>query len=136
METYAGSGDVRFEYKHFAFIGNESVKAAEASECAAEQDMFWPYHDTIFANQRGENVNAYSNAALKNFAAALGLDAAEFDSCLDSGKYTRAVRSDLDEARDRDVRSTPTLFVNGEKVEGAVTFAQLQSMIETIVANQ
>ncbi len=136
METYADSGQVRFEYKHFAFIGNESIKAAEASECAAEQDMFWPYHDTIFANHRGENVNAYSNTALKNFAAALGLDTAEFNSCLDSGKYTRAVRSDLDEARDREVNSTPTLFINGEKVEGAATFAQLQSMVETIVANQ
>jgi protein-disulfide isomerase len=136
METYAGSGDVRFEYKHFAFIGNESVKAAEAAECAAEQDMFWPYHDTIFANQRGENVNAYSTAALKNFASALGMDTAAFNDCLDSGKYSRVVRNELTEGRDRGVTSTPTLFVNGEEVRGAVPFDQLQSMVETILANQ
>lgn len=98
--------------------------------------MFWPYHDVIFENQRGENVNAYNTTALKNFAAAIGMNTEEFNSCLDSGKYSRAVRSELEEARNRDVRSTPTLFVNGEKVEGAVPFAQLQSMIETIVANQ
>lgn len=136
METYAGTGKVRFEYKHFPFIGNESLKAAEASECAAEQDMFWPYHDTIFANQRGENVNSYSPAALKNFAAALGLDTAAFNDCLDSGKYSRVVRNELEEGKERGATSTPTLFINGEMVKGAIPFDQLQSMVETILANQ
>ena len=50
---------VRFEYKDFAFIGPESIRAAEAAACADEQDWFWPFHDTLFANQRGENQGAF-----------------------------------------------------------------------------
>ena len=55
---YAETGLVRFEYKHVALLGAESILAAEASECANEQGQFWPYHDIIFANQRGENQGA------------------------------------------------------------------------------
>ena len=125
---------MRFEYKHFAFLGAESEQAAEAAECAREQGQFWPYHDTLFANQRGENQGAFREDALKAFAAALGLDEAAFDQCLESGRYEDEVRSETAAGQQRGVRSTPTLFINGEKVEGAVPFAQLQPRIEAILA--
>ena len=44
------TGEVRFVYRHFAFLGEESVWAAEASECAAEQGKFWEYHDILYEN--------------------------------------------------------------------------------------
>ena len=121
---------MRFEYHHFAFLGAESTWAAEASECANEQGQFWPYHDTLFANQRGENQGAFSRDALKNFAAAIGLDEAAFNECLDSGRYRDAVQRETTAARQRDVRTTPTFIINGEKVEGAIPLARLQSRIE------
>ena len=74
MEAYADTGLVRLEFHHYAFIGAESVRAAEAAECANEQDMFWPYHDILFLNQRGENQGAFSDLALHNFAVALKMD--------------------------------------------------------------
>ncbi|MFU8772841.1 MAG: DsbA family protein, partial [Anaerolineales bacterium] len=76
---YADTGLVRFEYKHFAFLGPESNLAAEASECAAEQGKFWQYHDTLFENLRGQNQGSYRNPALKAMAAALGLDENSFN---------------------------------------------------------
>lgn len=121
---------MRFEYKHFAFLGNESTRAAEASECANEQGQFWPYHDTLFLNQRGENSGAFSDQNLKAFAAALGLDDQAYNDCLDSGSYREDIDADVSESEERAVRSTPTLFINGEKIEGAVPFGQLQSIIE------
>ena len=53
-EQYVETGLVRFGYQHFAFLGPESQKAAEASECAAEQGAFWPYHDKLFGRMTGK----------------------------------------------------------------------------------
>jgi protein-disulfide isomerase len=125
---------VHFEYNHFAFLGPESLQAAAASECANEQGQFWPYHDILFANQQGENQGAFNDDALKAFAAALGLDETAFDQCLASGRYEEEVQSETAAGQARGVTSTPTLFINGEKVEGAIPFAQLQSRIEAILA--
>ena len=113
---YAETGLVRFEYKHFAFLGAESILAAEASECANEQGQFWPYHDIIFANQRGENQGAFNKATLRFFATAIELDESEFDKCLDSNRYRKVVTAETNSAKEREVQSTPTLFINGEKV--------------------
>ena len=134
METYADTGLVRFEYHHFAILGNESQRAAEASECALEQDAFWPYHDVIFANQRGENMGAFSEGNLLSFAEALELDTAAFESCLDSDRYAAEVRADSASGQERGVSSTPTLFINGEMVQGAIPFDQLQARVEAALA--
>lgn len=128
-DFYAASGQVRFEYNNFAFIGNESVKAAEAAECANAQGMFWQYHDTLFANQRGENIGAFSNTMLKNFAVVIGLDEEAFNDCFDGGDYADVVRDEKAEAEDRAVQSTPTLFLNGEQLPGGLTFEQYQQLI-------
>jgi len=133
-ETYADSGQVRFEYKHFAFLGGESSLAAEASECANEQSQFWPYHDTIFANQKGENLGRFSKDGLKLLAAGMGLDENEFNSCLDSGRHRSTVQNETTAARTRGVGSTPTIFFNGEKIETGFTFDALQAMIEDQLA--
>lgn len=121
---------MRFEYKHFAFIGAESTQAAEAAECANEQGQFWPYHNTLFANQRGENVGAFRDAALKNFAVAIGLDEAAFNECLDSGRHSQVIQTEIAEGRERGVESTPTLFINGERINGAIPFDQLKTLIQ------
>ena len=71
---------------HMAFLGEESQWAAEASECAAEQDAFWQYHDKLVASHSGENEGAYAKDKLKGFAKDLGLKTDQFDQCLDSGK--------------------------------------------------
>lgn len=125
---------VRFEYNHFAFIGPESQQAAEAAECAREQGQFWQYHDTLFANQQGENQGAFRDEALKAFSAALGLDEVAFNECLESGRYEDEVQAESAAGQERRVRSTPTLFINGEMVEGALPFADLQARIEAILA--
>ena len=134
-EVYAESGLIRFEYKDLAFLGEESVNAAEAAACADEQDAFWPYHETIYVNQRGENQGAFSNSALKAFAAAIGLDQDAFDSCLDGGRYQAAVRSSTAAAQNLGIRSTPTVVFNGEILEGAITFERLAGLIQAELGN-
>jgi protein-disulfide isomerase len=123
---------VRFGYVHFAFLGDESQWAAEASECAGAQseEAFWTYHDKLFNSQNGENQGAFSKDNLKQFAAELGLDTQAFNECLDSGKYTDAVKAETSFGQALGVRSTPSFVVNGQPVIGAQSFETFQQLIE------
>jgi protein-disulfide isomerase len=134
METYADTGLVRYEFNDFAFIGQESLRAAEAASCAEEQDAFWPYHDTLFLNQRGENGGAFADENLRTFAAALGLDEGDFGNCLGSNRYRNEINDGIVEARDLGVQSTPSFRINGELVEGLIAFEQFQSIIDQELA--
>jgi len=115
-EEFVSTGQAKVQARTFAFMGEESVLAAQAAECANEQGRFWEFHDTLYANQRGGNKGAFSPENLKRFAEALELDTAAFDSCLDSGKYASKVREDTEAARQMGVSGVPTIFVNGRAV--------------------
>ncbi|MCR4368989.1 MAG: DsbA family protein, partial [archaeon] len=103
---------VKFVYRHFPLssIHPYAFKAAEASECAAEQGKFWEMHDTLFENQ--QNLKTED---LKSYAGKIGLEAGSFNSCLDSGKYTSKVAGDYSYATSIGLRGTPTFFVNGQQ---------------------
>jgi len=128
-------GKVRLAYFHFAFLGPESQWAAEASECAGEQDAFWEYHDFLYENQNGENRGAFGQDNLKQFAGQLGLDEDAFSQCLDSGKYTDIVQQEKQMAQQLGVQSTPTFVINGRPVVGAQPFESFQQVIESILDN-
>jgi protein-disulfide isomerase len=135
INTYVGTGQVKVVYMQFAFLGNggskdESMLAAQASECAAEQDQFWPYHDKLFAVQGRENTGVFSSANLKKYAADVGLDQEAFASCLDSGRYKAAVQDELKQGKALGVNSTPTFFVNGTQVFSVQSYSALQDAIE------
>jgi len=121
---------VRIGYIHFAFLGPESKWSAEASECAADQDAFWEYHDFLYVNQGGENRGAFSKDNLKRFAADLGLDTDQFDECLDAGKYTSLVEQEYQMSQQIGVSSTPTFILNGRPVIGAQPFEVFQQQIQ------
>ena len=127
---YIVTGKVRLEFHHLAFIGPESLAASEAAECAAEQGAFWAYHDMLFTHQAGENRGAFNNLRLKSFAEQIGLDTEQFNACLDSERYREEVIAETQAAQTRGVRATPTFFINGQKIEGALPFEQFQSIIE------
>jgi protein-disulfide isomerase len=113
-----------------AFLGDESKWAAEAAECAADQNKYWEYHDFLFQNQSGENQGAFSKDNLKKFAADLGLATDEFNQCMDSGTHTDLIQSDTTMAQQIGVQSTPSFLVNGTPLVGAVPSADFQSLIE------
>lgn len=102
---------VNFTFRHLPVITLQSSKAAEAAQCAADQDAFWQYHDLLY-EQAGPG--RLSTSELKQYAAALGLDAATFDDCLDSGRYETYVQRDLQAALDMGARGTPSFYVNDE----------------------
>jgi protein-disulfide isomerase len=64
------------------------------------------------------------------------MDESAFNSCLDSNKYRQDVEAEREEAQARGVQSTPTLYINGEQLLGAVPFEQLQEVIEAELSKQ
>ncbi|MDP2660784.1 MAG: DsbA family protein, partial [Dehalococcoidia bacterium] len=129
-QNYVETGKVIWSFRNMARIGDESKQAAQAAECAGDQAKFWPYHDKLFASQKGENLGTFANDKLKGFAQDLGLDAGAFGSCLDSGKYNDLVNRELVEANQRGITGTPTFFVNGKKLEGALPYGDFQKALD------
>lgn len=123
-QTY---GDrVKIVFKDFPLPNHpEAPKAAEAAHCAGEQNKYWEMHDAIFANQRALQV-----PALKQTARAIGVNGAPFDQCLDSGKYAAAVADGSALGEKMGVNSTPTLYINGRAVIGAVPFETFKQVID------
>jgi protein-disulfide isomerase len=130
------TGKVRFAYLHFAFLGPESQWAAEASECAADQDSFWEYHDKLYENLNGENKIAFSKENLKKFAQELELDIEDFGECLDSGKYAAVVQQETQLSRQLGVQSTPTFIINEQPVIGAQPYEVFQEYLEQALAKE
>ncbi len=129
-DEYVQSGKVRFVFRHFAFLGNESQWAAEASECANEQGRFWDYYDKLYQEQNGENVGIFSKDNLKKFAVDLKLDTSGFNQCLDAGRYTEKVKQETQEGQQAGVRGTPSVFVNGQYVEKGIDYPTLKAAVE------
>lgn len=135
LDTYIAAGRVRFTYRNFAFLGSESRWAAEAAECAADEGRFWQFHDLLYASQAGENRGTFAKAKLKAMGAAIGLGAS-FAACIDSGRHERAVRDEAVKGQALGVQATPTLFVNGRLVRGAVSMDQLRAIIDPLLAGK
>ena len=125
-QAKATFGDkVRFVFRQFPLnIHPQAPKAAEASLCANEQGKFWEMHDALFANQQKLSV-----PDLKATALTIGVDAAKFDACLDSGKMAEIVARDMADGQTAGVSGTPALFVNGRFINGAVPYEELAKVI-------
>lgn len=134
VKDYVDTGKVKFVYKQLAILGKESTDAAIASLCAKEQDKFWEYHDYLYDHQSGENQGAFSSENLKKFAVEVGLNSTQFNSCLDSQKYSAQVQADVAEASRIGFNSTPSVAVGSTPIVGAQPYAQFKTAIEAELA--
>ncbi len=136
-DQYIKTGKVKMVFRDFPFLGDESERAAEASQCAAEQGKFWAYHDNLYRAEIAdgkENSGNLTAAFLASLAGRTGIDPVKFSSCLGSGTYAQEVKKDYDDGVAAGVRGTPATFVNGTPLTGAVPFAQFQAAIEEALA--
>ena len=132
ISTYVATNKIYYTYSPMAFLGQESIDAAEAAYCANDQNKFWEYRDYILTNHTGENVGDYTQAKLLDFAQKLNLDMTAFTTCLTSGKYAQKVNDDNTYAAQQNINSTPSFLVNG-KIFDAST---LQQGIEAALAGK
>ncbi len=141
---FVETGIATMEFRNFAFLGDESVRAAEAAECAATQGFFWEYHDILFQKQPAdgrENIGAYSVEHLKQYAAEMSeawatlaperrFDNSAFGACVDSRATASAVEQQTKEGRALGVQSTPSFLINGILIAGAQPIDAFRRAIE------
>jgi protein-disulfide isomerase len=124
LDVYKGK--VRLVYRDFPLpFHGKAQKASEAALCAQDQGKYWEMHERLFANQQ-----ALALPQLKEHAKALGLDAAKFDQCLDSGTKATVVDASKKAGEAVGVTGTPAFFINGRPLSGAVPFEQFKELID------
>jgi protein-disulfide isomerase len=132
-KDYIATGKVLYAFRDWPVddLHPQAIRAHVAAHCAGEQGKYWDMHDRLFANQR-----ALGLPSLKQAAAGLGLDAAKFDQCLDSGKYAAGIAEDMKQGESLGVQSTPTVYVNGRPVVGAQPYEFFQMVIDEELAKK
>lgn len=123
--------DIRLIYRDFPLpdLHPGADLAAEAAQCAQEQGKFWSYHDLLYRNS-GE----FTEEILLDYANQVGLNQATFQTCLTSGKYQDEVAQDIADGVAAGVVGTPTFFLNGQKIEGAIPFATFKSLVDVFLS--
>lgn len=123
---------VKIVFKHLPLPFHQyAQKAAEAVECAGKiggAKAFWALHDKLF--YEGQPTGRLDVPSLKEFAKQVGLDYNKFSQCLDSGEMAGIVAKDLEESQRLGVRGTPTFFVNGKVIRGALPFEIFKQVID------
>lgn len=121
--------DIEMRFKHFPLeqIHPNAFRAAEAAECAKDQgdEELWEFVEGAYQNQ-----SSLVDETFRTIASDIGLDTEEFSECLSAGGKSGLIRRDMKEGRQRGVNATPTLFINGEKVENR----RYEDMVLTIEA--
>jgi protein-disulfide isomerase len=115
-----------FVYRDFPITSEESLAAAQAANCAGEQDAYWQFHDSLLSGGLDLGRDAYTQ-----YATRLGLNVEALLACLDSGKYNDEVEADARYAAGLGVSGTPTFFINGLPLVGAQPLSAFQSVIES-----
>lgn len=139
-KNYIDSGKVKLVFKNMPLenLHPNAKAAAMAAECANEQGKFWDYHNKLFANQNSwanlSSVNATST--FKQYALQIGLDTTNFNSCVDSGKYSDKVNKDSQDGASYGATGTPTFFIGNDKkgytkLVGAQPYATFQQTLDS-----
>ena len=117
---------IRFVFRQFPLEMHKNAHAAaQASLAASAQGKFWEYHDVLFANQ-----GSLARTNLEDHAKTAKLNLVSFKQALADEKFKAQVDADLKLGKQAIVQGTPTMFVNGKRVENPADFASVASMID------
>jgi protein-disulfide isomerase len=116
----------RFVFRQFPLSFHQDAHlAAQAALAAHKQGKFWEYHDKLFANQE-----QLGREELETYAKDVGLNMTQFKSALDNNLYAQQVDDDLELGKTVYVQGTPTIFINGKRVQNATNFTAISEMID------
>lgn len=135
LKDYVDTGKVKFAFRNFAFLGDPSVVAANASECANDQGKFWDFYNYLYKNQPAEtDTSMYNTDTLTQAAVSLGMDDSKFRNCLDNKTDAAKATKDMTDGQAAGVSGTPTFFVNGVSLVGAQPYSAFKALIDQELA--
>jgi len=127
--AYIDTGKVKFVFRHLLQLGPGSVRTAEASECAGDQNDFWPMHDLLYAHQNDVYASKDLDTTLLGFARDLHLNSTAFATCMQTHKYLTMVQNDYQAAQRAGIVSRPSFDIQGTRLIGAQSFGVFQAAI-------
>jgi protein-disulfide isomerase len=121
---------VSFVYKDFPLpMHPNAARAAEGARCAGVQGKFWEFHDYLFETKK------FKEADMKAEARTLKLDGDKFDQCLDKQEQFESLKKEAQDAQKLGLSGTPSFFVNGHFMSGAIGYAKLRDMVQQELAS-
>lgn len=143
MSEYGNDGQVAWVYRHFSILGPNSIREAQAVECAGElggNEKYWEYLDHLFTEAKNEGAQLLPGQSIETVASAVGLNPEELVSCVDSGKYAPKIQEHTQAAQASGGRGTPfSLAVDEEGntaiINGAQPYENVKMIIESALAN-
>lgn len=117
IESLISAKKATVVYHTLSFLGPESVNAANAAACSADESKFLAYHRALYANQPAENTGVWSNDVLAVLGQAAGIESKKFASCVNNMDYSGWVNNVAAEGAKANVNSTPTVFINGKEID-------------------
>lgn len=122
-------GKIHFIYRDFPLddLHPHAFRAAEAGQCANDQNKFWPMHDKLY-----QNADRLTDLDIKLYALEAGLDITQFNKCFDERKYKDEIEIDRADGIAAGVIGTPTFFINGRKIAGAIPMEVWQQILARV----
>ena len=127
---------MRYVFLQFPILGEGSVKAAIATECAANQGKFWEYHDALFEASGKQGRGVFVKDGLVGVADDMHLDTGKFTECLTDGSTVDGLKTDSGDAVALGVRGTPTIFINDVLYQGPRSFEAMSDRIEEALSGK
>lgn len=124
------TGDVKFYFMNFAFMGKDSTRAAEFAETVYQElgnDTFWEFHDQLFERQDEQYTDKLLKEVLSSVTEEENVN--KVVSAFEDGAGEKAAKKDKSIGEDLGVHSTPTVVINGKVFEGE-TFEDLKQAVE------
>lgn len=122
-------GKLKLVYRDFPGPNHQqALAAAEAAQCAAEQQRFWDYHEALFNRRPSDDTWNF-----RDLAETLGLSLSRFNLCMQENRYRAEVLNDLQDGLKLGVTSTPTFFINGRPLVGARPLMDFQAIIDLLL---
>ena len=118
LESLVREQKATVRYHMLSFLGDESVRAANASFCAADEGQFLDFHKAMYTVQSSlENSGFWSNETLVSIGKKIGIESTTFEDCVNKGSKVDLVQANADSMGKFGIQGTPTVFINGKKWE-------------------
>jgi len=113
-----------------------TVPASMTARCAGDQGAYWPVHDLLFSRQGRWAGNPSPVGELRDIIEAAGLDVGEWNACMSEGRHLREIAASRKYGEQRGVGSTPTLFLNGQRLDltGVEPYSYIEGLIKAVLA--
>ena len=115
IESLVRDNKATVRFHVLSFLGDESVRAANASFCAADEGQYLDFHHALYAVQSPlENSGFWSNEKLIAIGKKIGISSTKFSDCITKGSKIALVKANYDSMEKCGVKGTPTVFINGK----------------------